>query len=173
MTIDTKPDSIPHASCHYKLALQHQEFLRKEIQALLDTKVIIPSVSKYAAPCMVVPRKCKLPNSNLWEHHHLVINYHALNKTLEPITCEKPNANGTLVLIPQLKIENMWSVLKGKSIFSAIDLQSSYHHILIQPEDRHKTAFVCNFGKFEFTRAKFWYNCITRFLERSDEQTIL
>ena len=27
MTIDTKLDSIPHASCPYKLGLQHQEFL--------------------------------------------------------------------------------------------------------------------------------------------------
>ena len=27
MTIDTKPDSIPHTACPYKLALQHQEFL--------------------------------------------------------------------------------------------------------------------------------------------------
>ena len=104
---------------------------------------------------MVVPRKCKIPNSNLREHHHLIINYHALNRTLEPITCEKPNANGTLALVPQLKIENMWSALKGKSIFSAIDLRSSYHHILIWPEDRHKTAFICDFGKFEFTRASF------------------
>ena len=155
MTIDTKPDSIPHAACLYKLALQHQEFLQKEIQALLDTKVIVPSVSKYAAPCMVVLRKCKLPNSNLREHHCLVINYHMLNRILEPVTCEKPNTNGTLALVPQLKIKNMWSALKGKSIFSAIDLHSSYHHILIQPEDRHKTAFVGDFGKFEFTRTSF------------------
>ena len=144
----TKLDSIPHASHPYKLALQHQEFLRKEIQALLDAKVIVPIVSKYAAPCMVVPRKCKTPNPNLTEHHRLVIIYRALNKTLEPITCDKPSANGTLALVPQLKIENMWSALKGKSVFLAIDLRSSYHHILIRPEDRHKTAFVCDFVKF-------------------------
>ena len=165
MTIDTKPDSIPHATHPYKLALQHQEFLRKEIQALLDTKVIVPSVSKYAAPCMVVLRKCKLPNSNLREHHHLVNNYHALNRTLEPINCEKSNANGTLALVPQLKIKNMWSALKGKSIFSAIDLCSSYHHILIWPEDRDKTAFVCDFGKFEFTRASFGITTSPDFLK--------
>ena len=36
-----------------------------------------------------------------------------------------------------------------------MDLRSSYHHIFIKPEDRHKTAFVCDFGKFEFTRASF------------------
>ena len=59
MTIDTKADAIPYAARPYKLALQHQEFLRREIQALLDMGIIVPSVSQYAAPCMVVPRKCK------------------------------------------------------------------------------------------------------------------
>ena len=56
MTIDTKEDTIPYAARPYKLALQHQEFLRREIQALLDTGIIVPSISQYAAPCMVVPR---------------------------------------------------------------------------------------------------------------------
>ena len=49
----------------------------------------------------------------------------------------------------------MWSTLKDKKVFSSVDLRSSYHHILIKPEDQHKTAFVCDFGKFEFTRASF------------------
>ena len=49
----------------------------------------------------------------------------------------------------------MWSTLKNKKTFLSVDLRSSYHHILIRPEDRHKTAFVCDFIKFEFTRASF------------------
>ena len=54
MTIDTKEDTIPYAVRPYKLALQHQDILRREIQALLDAKIIVPSISQYAAPCMVV-----------------------------------------------------------------------------------------------------------------------
>ena len=57
--------------------------------------------------------------------------------------------------MPQPRIEHMWSTLKDKKVFSSVDLRSSYHHILIKPEDQHKTAFVCDFGKFEFTRASF------------------
>ena len=55
MTIDTKEHAIPYAARPYKLALQHQDFLRQEIQALLDAKIIVPSISQYVAPCMVVP----------------------------------------------------------------------------------------------------------------------
>ena len=156
MTIDTRDDAIPYASHPYKLALQHQEFLRREIQALLDTGIIVHSISKYAAPCMVVPRKCKNPQTaQIRDLARLVINYKNLNKSLVPRECEKPNANGTLALVPQPRIEHMWSTLKNKRVFSSVDLRSSYHHILIKPEDRHKTAFVCDFGKFEFTRASF------------------
>ena len=79
-----------------------------------------------------------------------MINYKKLNKNLIPRECEKPNSNGSLALVPQPRIEHMWSSLKNKKVFSSVDLRSSYHHILIKPEDRHKTAFVCDFGKFEF-----------------------
>ena len=45
MSIDTRPDVIPYTVRPYKLALQHQDFLRKEIQALLDTGIIVQSIS--------------------------------------------------------------------------------------------------------------------------------
>ena len=61
MTINTRADTILYVVRPYKLALQHQDFLCKEIQALLDAKIIVPRISQYAAPCMVVPRKCKDP----------------------------------------------------------------------------------------------------------------
>ena len=89
MTIDTKPEAIPYTARPYKLALQHQEFLRKEIQALLDTGIIVPSISQYAALCMVVPRKCKDPTTaQVCDLARLVINYKKLNKNLLPRECE-------------------------------------------------------------------------------------
>ena len=103
---------------------------------------------------MVVPRKCRDPSTaSIHEVACLVINYKKLNKNLIPRECEKPNSNGTLALVPQPRIEHMWSSLKNKKVLLSVDLRSSYHHLLIKPEDRHKTAFVCDFGKFEFTRA--------------------
>ena len=156
MTIDTKEDAIPYAARPYKLALQHQDFLRREVQALFDAKIIVPSISPYVAPCMVVPRKCRDPTTaSIHEIAQLMINYKKLNKNLIPRECEKPNSNSTLALVPQPRIEHMWSLLKNKKVFSNMDLRSSYHHILIKPEDRHKTTFVCDLGKFEFTRASF------------------
>ena len=67
---------------------------------LLDAKIIVPSISQYAAPCMVVPRKCRDPSiASIHEVARLVINYKKLNKNLIPRECEKPNSNGTLVFV--------------------------------------------------------------------------
>ena len=59
MTIDTKEDAIPYAARPYKLALQHQDFLRWEIQVLLDAKIIVPSISQYAAVNVEIQVQCR------------------------------------------------------------------------------------------------------------------
>ena len=45
--------------------------------------------------------------------------------------------------------------MQGTSIFSTIDLKSGFHQILVNPEDRPKTAFICHRGLFEFVRMPF------------------
>ena len=154
MSIDTIPGSLPAASKPCKMKLQHAEFLRKEVQALLETKVIVPSISKYATPCMVVPWKHK-PGAPIRERYRLVINYRGLNRTLTLVDCKSNNPNETIAIVPTPRIEDMWAPLKDRFFFSSLNLGSGYHHILIKDEDQHKTAFVTDFGKFQFTRASF------------------
>ena len=64
-------------------------------------------------------------------------------------------SKGLLALIPTPKIEHIWYKLRKAKYLSAIDLRSGYHHIPIAEEDCHKSAFVCEYGKFEFKRASF------------------
>ena len=64
-------------------------------------------------------------------------------------------SKGLLALIPTPKIEHIWYKLRKAKYLSAIDLQSGYHHIPIAKKDCHKSAFVCEYGKFEFKRASF------------------
>ena len=61
------------------MALKNQEFLRQELKALLESGVIERSMSPYAAPIIIVNRKCK-PGAPLKEQKQLVIDYRKLNK---------------------------------------------------------------------------------------------
>ena len=149
MTIDVKPSSKPAASKPYNTALKNQEFLKQELKALLDSVVIERSMSPYAAPIIVVNQKCK-PGAPLKEQKHLVIDYQKLNQQLITAESAQNKSKGLLALIPMPKIKHIWYKLRKAKYLSAIDLRSGYHHIPIAEEDCHKSAFVCEYGKFEF-----------------------
>uniref|UniRef100_A0A3B1IZP3 Gypsy retrotransposon integrase-like protein 1 n=1 Tax=Astyanax mexicanus TaxID=7994 RepID=A0A3B1IZP3_ASTMX len=49
-------------------------------------------------------------------------------------------------------LEETFSVLSGSQWFSVLDLKSGYYQIELAEEDKHKTAFVCPLGFWEFNR---------------------
>ena len=74
MTVKTGPDLPPVASKPYPLALKHHTFVKEEIGNLLEAGLIKRSMSPYAAPIIVDPRKSK-PGVSLAETKRLVIDY--------------------------------------------------------------------------------------------------
>lgn len=50
-------DEVPVRKKPYKVSREKQQFIDAEIQGLLDKKIIRPSISPYAAPVVVVPKK--------------------------------------------------------------------------------------------------------------------
>ncbi|GFV04821.1 hypothetical protein TNCV_5047851 [Trichonephila clavipes] len=56
---------------------------------------------------------------------------------------------------PIPRIEDFHHILKGKRIFSKIDLFKAYFQIPIAEEDKEKTAIITPFGLFEFNVMSF------------------
>ena len=56
MHIPTRPDATPIADCSYPLALKPHDFLKEEIQNLLNAKIICKSTALWASLIVVVKK---------------------------------------------------------------------------------------------------------------------
>ena len=150
MDIDTG-DSRPVSSIPYTLPLKHYEWVQREIESLKRAGVITKSMSKWASPIVVVPKK-SAPGEP--PKRRLCVDFRKVNELQqEVITAGK--TKGQISIHPHLKIDEMYAKLKGAKVFSTIDLRSGYHHIALGKSSRAKTTFVTPFGKYEFLMVPF------------------
>ena len=63
--IETPPDALPIASKPYPLALKHHQFVKEELQKLLQAGLIEWSMSSYTSPVLVVNKKSQHPSAEL------------------------------------------------------------------------------------------------------------
>ena len=124
MEIDTG-DSLPVAQSPYTLPLKHYDWVHQEIETLKKSGVIKRSLSRWASPVIVVPKK-SAPDEP--PRRRLCVNYRKVN-ALQPEVKHTDKDTGCLSLYPLPKIDEMFSKLGGATIFSTIDLRSGYYHI--------------------------------------------
>ena len=103
MSINTG-DSDPISQKPYPVAMKHYQWVKEEIDKLLEAGVIRNSHSSWSEPIIAVPKgdggKC------------LVIDYRALNKVTRKFVWPMP------------KVEDIFSQLNGAKYFSTLDLKS-------------------------------------------------
>ncbi|GJV89866.1 putative reverse transcriptase domain-containing protein [Tanacetum coccineum] len=91
---------------------------------------LIPGASPIArAPYQLAPSKMK---------ELMCIDYRELNK----LTMKNR--------YPLPRIDDLFDQLQGSSIYSKIDLRSSYHQLRVREQDIPKTAFRTRYGHYEF-----------------------
>jgi hypothetical protein len=109
--------------------------LKLQLKEIMDKGYIQPSVSLWGAPVLFVKKK--------YGTLRLCIDYRQLNK--ETIKNKYP--------LP--RIDDLFDQLGGASIFSKIDLTSSYHQVQIKDEDIHKTTSRKRYGHYKFVVVPF------------------
>lgn len=145
---EPKPQNSNHHEMHIKLmsdkpiytsprrlSYKDRDTVKDIIAKLIDENVIRKSNSCYASPIVLIKKK----NAQ----YRLCIDYRALNK----ITVKDR--------FPLPRIEDCLDRLKGKRVFSLIDLKNGFHHILIHEDSIKYTSFVTPDGQFEYLRMPF------------------
>ena len=150
MEIDTG-GSVPLAQSPYTLPLKHYDWVRKEIETLEKAGVIERSLSPWASPVIVVPKK-SAPDEP--PRRRLCVDYRRVNALQQEIK-RTDKSTGCLTLYPLPKIDEMFAKLGGAKIFSTIDLRSAYYHIGLTRESQAKSAFIVPMGKWQFKRTPF------------------
>ena len=151
MDIDTG-DSPPICQKPYNLPLKHAEWVRKELEVLERAGVITRSMSPWASPIVVVPKK-SAPGEP--PKRRLCVDYRALNGLSPKAKKVHSNAKGIMTYVPIPKIDEIYARLRGSTIYSAFDLRSGYHHMVLSEAARPKTAFVTPTDKYEYLRCPF------------------
>ena len=143
-------DSPPVSSRPYTLLLKHYEWVQKEIESLEHADSITKSMSPWASPIVIVPKKSS-PGEPL---KRLCVDFRKVNDLQQQVLTEG-KSEGQISMHPPPKIDEMYAKLKGAKVFSTIDLRSGYQHIALGKDSRAKTAFVTPFGKYEFLMVPF------------------
>ena len=145
-------DSPPITQKPYTLPLKHAMWDQKELEILEKAGVIVRSVSPWASPIVIVPKRTAQGEP---PKRRLCVDYQAINSLLPPAKKAFSKAKGVLTLVPLPKIDEIYAQLKGSKIYSTFDMRSGYYHMVLSEESRPKSAFVSSFGKWEFKRCPF------------------
>jgi len=127
-TGDAKP--VRHGLRRTPLGFQDEE--EAHLQKMLDHGIIQPSASEWAAAPVIVKKKDG--------KYRYCVDYRSLN-----LRTRKDS-------FPIPLIEECLDALAETMFFSTLDMASGYWQIVIDPEDRHKTAFITKYGLFEHVR---------------------
>ncbi|CAA7409788.1 unnamed protein product [Spirodela intermedia] len=127
-------DLVPKVSLsnllHYRMEPAKYEELSRQVQEFLDKGLIQPSLSPCAVPTLLAPKK-----NGTWR-----------------MCCDSRTINSITVkyrfLIPRL--QDLFDMMIGATIFSKIDVRSGYHQVKICLGDKWKTAFKIKEGMYEW-----------------------
>lgn len=139
-TIPIKTDHPPVNQKMYRLPEKQKLIIQEQVQDMLENDIIEPSKSPWNSPLLVVPKKDGPQGEKKWR---VVVDFRRLNA----ITI------GDAFPLP--RIEEILDQLGHSRYFTTLDLASGYHQVLVNEEDRLKTAFSTNLGHYQFKRMPF------------------
>ena len=156
----------------YSLALKHIEWVQEEIEKLEQAGVITRSMSPWASPIVIVPKKTA-PGEP--PRRRMCVDYRMVNSLAPPVVKAHSKAKGVLTFVPLPKIDEIFAKLKGSQIYSTFNMRSGYYHLELSKEAQAKTAFVIGGpigGKWEFKVCPFGLTQAPAYFQRLVHQVL-
>ena len=128
-------NAAPIKARPHRMSQQELQISRENVQSMLESGTIISSKSSWSSAPVMVKKK----DGGV----RYCIDFRALNNVTIKDVYPIPN------------MEDVLDSLGNAMWFSKIDLKSGYWQIVVEPSDRHKTAFITREGLFEFVVMPF------------------
>ena len=119
----------------YRSPMAYRQEIKRQLDEMLEAKIISPSNSNWAAAILCVKKKSG--------EVRVCVDYRELNKVTDYFEWPLP------------VIQDVFCTLGGAKYFSSLDFIKGYYQIEMDKESRDKTAFVCEFGQYAFERLAF------------------
>ena len=135
-TVEVEPGAVPHRKGARRMSPEKAERANQEVQNLLALGMIQPSsLSPWASGIVMVKKK----NGEL----RFCCDFRPLNEVTIKDAYPLPRIDESLARLGKAKI------------YTSIDLAWAFWQIPVRKADRHKTAFACELGLFEWRRMPF------------------
>ncbi|GFX38313.1 retrovirus-related Pol polyprotein from transposon 17.6 [Trichonephila clavipes] len=128
-------DDIPVSQRSRRLPFVEQKIVENQIQEWLNTNIIKPTCSDYAAPIVL----CKKKNGE----HRVCVDYRNLNRKMIKDKFPLP------------LIEEVLDKLENSKVYTSLDLKNGFFHVPMDPNSTKYTSFVTHEGQYEFLRVPF------------------
>jgi hypothetical protein len=125
----------PRRSAPYKLPFHLKDQVRTEIEKWLDIGIIKKSMSEWASPIVVV----KNPDNSI----RITVDYRAINSFV--------NVDN----FPMPSIDSVLEKLETAVYMTKLDLTKAFFQLPLTPDSNKYTAFVTEFGHYEFNVVPF------------------
>ena len=150
MSIDTG-DSDPISQKPYPVAMKHYQWVKEEIDKLLEAGVIRNSHSSWSAPIIIVPKGDG--------GKHLVIDYRALNKVTRKFVW------------PMSKVEDIFPQLNGAKILLHLRLESWIPPHWTDHRLDTKNGIHITIWQIQVLQSTLWIGASTCILPRIDDRS--
>jgi hypothetical protein len=133
--IDTG-DHPPIRQKYYPIPYHQREYVRKEVNDMLNMGIIEKSNSPWNSPVLLVPK--------------------ANGELRMCLDSRKLNSITVVDSYPMPRIQEILDSLNNAKFMSSLDLKSAFFQIMLSPESREKTCFsIAGLGAFQFRRMCF------------------